>query len=1171
MADNAVTCASCGAANASDHAFCSTCGVPLATACPNCGTENGPANKFCFSCGTNLATAEPTASASPAPTESSGEHRLVSVVFADLVGFTTFSEHRDPEDVRGMLTSYYEKCREIIGRFGGTTDKFIGDAVMGVWGAVEAHEDDAERSTRAALELVDMVEGLGSELGIPDLSARAGVLSGEASVGSGGNEHGLVVGDLVNTASRLQSIAPPGGVLAGESTKTLASHAIEFVEAGSHDVKGKSEQVAAYRAVRVVALSAARRSGDLAEGPFVGRDDELRILKDQLHATGREGRARMVSVIGEAGIGKTRLSTELLRYIDGITEDIYYHSGRSPSYGDGVTFWALGEMIRQRAGILEGEDPTKSRMKLRTAVAEYAPDEDEQRWIEPRLAAVIGLTDMPAGDKSELYAALRTFFQRIAERSTVLMVFEDLHWADEGLLDFVEELVDRTTQHPIMVIALSRPALIERRTDWGATRRRSLLMHLSRLHDEAMRELVVGLAPGLPDEVVARIADRTAGVPLHAVEFVRMLVNSGQLVRDGDTFTLVGEPGELSVPDTVAAIIGARLDRLTDDESSLIQDASVLGLSFTLGSIAQMNDTDTDSVNDTLLRLVRSDILELDEDPRSPERGQYRFVQGLILEVAYGRLSKSERVARHLEVARQFEALDDIELAGVIAGHYLSAANADPDNGELADRARTRISEAAERALSLHSYAQAGSLYQQAVSMTNDPGEIADLKLLATHSLEHSGRTDMAALIAGEAMDYYKEIGSADGIARSATAIASAMTAEFEAGSAADLIVPVYEATPAADTVVWVKLASQTARALMLAGRMDEALVVADQAMPVLERLGFMEDLLETLITRSTALANTGRWLEGRSGLMGAAATAADYDLLLQQIRALNNLESVSRYDIAIDMGVYEQMQPLLQKSGSEAWLSRHAFFRADAATLEGNLALSEELIDEGLSYDLSDFWINTLVQTRDRNTLLRDGFDQEVYDRFEAWNTSTLKLDDTQIREAAISSRIEGFLMAAQYADAVTVAGSVDPGAEVDYRNVPQLGLMAAGLAGDLEAAELIRSRIPPRPSYFRFTVGLEAFGDMVIAGLRGDADAAEAAHERCDASYSEAASQLDLALSRAVYAQLVGLDRASGATAAQRAFDFYSERGIQLWLDNLAHLFSGLVRAEDDETLAG
>ena len=300
-----IRCPVCATESPADNKFCRECGSALAGTCASCGTANPPDHKFCRECGKALsATTSPAQPASGAPSRAG--RRLVSVLFADLVGFTTFSEGRDPEDVRTMLTGYFDRAREIVNRFGGSVDKFIGDAVMAVWGATEAHEDDAERAVRAALELVDAVTGWGAEIGAPDLRLRAGVNTGETSVGPGGNDKGLVVGDLVNTASRLQSLAEPGTVVAGETTRDLVAEAVLFESLGDLKVKGKQQPVTAYRALRVIAERGGRNRSDTVEPPFVGRDDELRLLKDQLHATGREGRARMVSVIGEAGIGKSR-------------------------------------------------------------------------------------------------------------------------------------------------------------------------------------------------------------------------------------------------------------------------------------------------------------------------------------------------------------------------------------------------------------------------------------------------------------------------------------------------------------------------------------------------------------------------------------------------------------------------------------------------------------------------------------------------------------------------------------------------------------------------------------------------------------------------------------------------------------------------------------------------
>ena len=993
-----ISCPNCGSDNPASHAFCSNCGNALVRTCPSCGSENEAGHKFCFNCGASLVEATGPEPEKQGPSQDPGERRLVSVVFADLVGYTTLSEGRDPEDVRSMLTHYYDRCREIIDRYGGVTDKFIGDAVMGVFGAESAHEDDAERATRTALELVDMVKGLGGDIGMEGLSARAGVMSGEASVGSGGNEHGLVVGDLVNTASRLQSIAPPSGVYVGESTRDLVGPAIEFAPIGEQQVKGKEEPVAAYEAKRVVAISTARRGGELADGPFVGREDELRLLKDQLHATGREGKARMVSIIGEGGIGKTRLSQELLRYIDGITEVIYYHNGRSPSYGDGVTFWALGEMVRQRAGILEGEDAAKSRLKLRTAVAEFAPDPEDQRWIEPRLAALIGLDEMPAGDRSELYAAMRSFFQKIAERGTVLMVFEDLHWADEGLLDFIEEMVERATQSPILILALARPELLERRSDWGASRRRSLLMHLSRLDDKVMRDLVAGLVPGIPGDLCARIAERTAGVPLHAVEFVRMLLNTGQLVREGESHVLVGDIGELAVPDSVNAIISARLDRLDSDQAALIQDASVLGLSFTLEGIAELRDETSEQVEPMLRSLVRSDVLELDEDPRSPERGQYRFVQSLIREVAYGRLTKSERVSRHLEVARRMESLGDPELAGVVAGHYASAAAADPSNVDLLNRARAAVISSAERAASLHSDEQAASLYRQALDMTTDPLERAELQLPLAISLDQTGRADLALEVANQALETFRSLDESVGVAKAATTAAEILSGTFEPTKAKELILSVFEATPPTDTEVWARLASQTSRAFALSDESEPAIEIANQVLPVLEDLELIPELLDALITKGTALTGAGRLVEGLAILGGSAALAADHQILAAEIRALNNLIVTGVLENEVETRV-EDLDRLIARSGNTGWQIRSAYYWIDRRFWSGELDKAKQVADSAFEeFDLSDFWITSFDVWRWALEVVANGVGADVLPSLVKLTAGFAKSDDPQI-----------------------------------------------------------------------------------------------------------------------------------------------------------------------------
>ena len=385
----------------------------------------------------------------------------MSILFADLVGFTPFAEERDSEDVRETLTRYFDLASDVITKYGGTVEKFIGDAVMAVWGAPTAQEDDAERSVRAALDLVDAVRGLG-----PGIQARAGILTGEAAVTLGATNQGMVAGDLVNTASRLQSVAEPGSVLVDEPTMRSSSAAIAFESAGERDMKGKSAPLPAWRAIRVVAERGGRGRSDALEAPFVGRDDEIRLLKELFHATGREKRVRLVSVMGAAGIGKSRLGWEFLKYVDGVLEPVWWHTGRSPSYGEGITFWALGEMVRRRAGLAADDDEATTRARIAETVIEHVPDEEERRWIEPALLALLGIGTESANSE-QLFAAWRTFFERMAETGLVAMVFEDLHWADSGTLDFIEHLLEWSRSSPIFIITLARTDLLERRAGVG--------------------------------------------------------------------------------------------------------------------------------------------------------------------------------------------------------------------------------------------------------------------------------------------------------------------------------------------------------------------------------------------------------------------------------------------------------------------------------------------------------------------------------------------------------------------------------------------------------------------------------------------------------------------------------------------------------------------------------
>ena len=577
-----ITCSNCQTENPAGAKFCTECATPLARPCPNCGTANAPGAKFCSECATALASAGASmgpiaATSAPAAPAHEAERRLVSVLFADLVGFTPFAEERDAEEVRESLSQYFEIARQVIERYGGTVEKFIGDAVMAVWGVPIAHEDDAERAVRAGLDLVQAVPALG-----PGIEARAGVLTGEAAVTMGATDQGMVAGDLVNTAARLQGAAAPGTVLVGEATQRAAAAGILFEPAGEQVLKGKSAPVAAWQAVRVAGGIRGRWRPEGPEAPFVGRTEELALLKDLYHATGREKRARLVSVVGPAGIGKSRLGREFLSHVDAEAEDFWLHHGRSPAYGEGLSFWALGEMIRQRAGLAETDDEATTRSRITAMVAEHISDEAERRWIEPAMLSLLGL-DGGTTDTEQLFSAWRTFFERLAEDVPVALVFEDLHWADGGMLDFIDYLLEWSRSHPIFILTLARPELLEKRPTWGAGKRQFTSVYLEPLPEAAMRELLVGLVPGLPDGASRAITARADGIPLYAVETVRMLVADGRLIEEGGVYRPSGDLSTLAVPETLTALIASRLDALDPDARTLAQDASVLGQRFTTG------------------------------------------------------------------------------------------------------------------------------------------------------------------------------------------------------------------------------------------------------------------------------------------------------------------------------------------------------------------------------------------------------------------------------------------------------------------------------------------------------------------------------------------------------------------------------------------------------------
>ncbi len=883
-----MVCGHCGASAQEGQKFCGQCGRQLVATCPNCGFDNPPDHRFCGSCGTALGDTSP--SVAPSATE----RRVVSVLFVDLVGFTSYSEHRDTEEVRGLITEYFDLARDVIERFGGTVDKFIGDAVMAWWGATTAREDDAERAVRSALEVIDAVTSLGDRRGIDGLAARAGVMTGEVAVGPGGNEKGLLLGDLVNSTSRLQSLAEPGTVLVGESTAALVRRSIEVEPAGTHQVKGKEDPITAWQATRVLSELGGRGRVEMLEPPFTGRASELRLLKDALHATGREQRSRLVSLVGQAGIGKSRLIREFSNYIDGLVEPVYWHEGRSPSYGDGLALWALGEMVRGRARLQETDPPEVTAARLDEAVAEFVP-EAETGWVRDRLAALLGLGGSVGGERTELFAAARAFFEGIAGHGTTILVFEDLHWADPSMLEFIEELPDWSRNHPILVVTMSRPDLLDRRPDWGSGRPGFTSIYLGPLAGDEMVDLIAGAVKGLPAEAVERIAAAAEGVPLFAVEMLRSLIGDGRLVVGESGVTVEGDLTQIEVPGSVQAVIAARLDRLPPEERNMVRDAAVLGYSFTIDALSSLREESLDKIERRLGDLVRHEILTVIRDPRSPEHGQYQWVQSVLREVAYGRISRADRHDLHLKVARYMRDLEDPELAPVAAAHFVAASEVGQGDGsELQAELIASLRAAIDRVRALHAHEQVLSLVRVAlpVADTDQAGELHEYAALAAVRLsdfevarDHTGAISRLA-----------ESSGSEPLLHRSMALKARVANDFRrSGEVVEELKDHIERYPEFDADPHLaEAAVGLARAMMLSGEDEAAAVMADRALGAVEKLNLIEAVADAMVTRGTALSAT-RYHQAMALLRGALDICREHDLMDTKLRTLINIGYASQ------------------------------------------------------------------------------------------------------------------------------------------------------------------------------------------------------------------------------------------------------------------------------------
>ncbi len=652
-------------------------------ACPKCGFEAPDDFAFCPKCATALISTH----AAPE------ERKVVTTLFCDLVAFTAMSEQADPEDVDAVLRSYHAAARKVIESHGGTVEKFIGDAVVGVFGVPSVHEDDPERAVRAGLRIVEALEGMTRPDGSP-LQVRVGVNTGEALVRldvTPGSGEGFLTGDAVNVAARLQAAAPPGGVAAGQVTHVLTVHEVVYEALAPVLAKGKSEPIPVWIAKAPVArMGAIMDRAGLT--PLVGRQLELAYLDALFAKAISTSAAQFALVVGEPGIGKSRLVSEMLAHVDARSEMITWRQGRCLPYGEGITFWALAEIVKAHAGVLETDSTSQVESKLSEAVAD-GPDGD---WMVSRLRALVGL-EAPPATRDENFAAWLRFLEQLALAEPLVLVFEDLHWADDGLLAFIEHLATHVDSVPLMAIGTARPELFERHPAFAAGSSNLNRLALAALTRQECEEMVINLAGGARalDQRVADIVERCEGNPFYAEESARLLTDQMQ---------------GASIPASVQAVVAARLDGLPAEQKAVLCDAAVVGDVFWNGAVAALGRCHQDVVDVALRELVAKQLVRRVRDSSMSGENEFAFVHALAREVAYGQLPRTARATKHAEAATWLEgvAADRVEdLAESLALHCSTAfdllrASGEAGEAETAAARAVRYLEAAgDRSLSL--------------------------------------------------------------------------------------------------------------------------------------------------------------------------------------------------------------------------------------------------------------------------------------------------------------------------------------------------------------------------------------------------------------------------------------------------------------------------------------
>ncbi len=895
------------------------------------------------------------------------ERRQVTVLFADLSGYTAFAERMDPETVKSLVDRALMRLGQEVERYGGTVDKYIGDNVMAIFGAPVAHEDDAERAVRAGLGMQDAMAEVND--GLPDgahFALRVGVNTGEVLAGAVGDAY-TVVGDTVNVASRLQSAARPGSVTVGERTMRATDAAVEYSALEPLELKGKAERVPAWEAVGLIAEHSVRRVAPASESPLVGRQQELGALDSLYERVVREGTSHLVTVVGEAGVGKSRVLREFERRLAAHPSTPSVRTGRSLPYGSGIVFWALGEVLRAECGIVESDSSEKTWQKLRSyvgdLVGEANPHSDREAALIGKLLGVdvppelVPDEEDPERLREAFLSALRRGIEAMATRRPFVIAFEDIHWADDGMLDAIEHLA-QWVRAPLMLVCLARDELLDRRPSWGGGRRSATQLMLSPLSDEHSRALVRALLPR-GQEVVPAVAERSGGNPLFAEEMARRIAEEGTI-----------EAAEL--PDTVQAVLAARLDSLEPFERRLVQQASVVGRTFPEGALASLARAEGRDLELALRSLQEKDILApAAESPIAAER-EMAFKHVLIRDVAYGMLPKAVRSRKHFEIGAFLEerAGDRTdELVPLLAEHYGRAAALGRESGvapQELETMRTRalrfLEEAGDAAALLYANREAAAHYRHARKIFPQDGRPDGVRIgekLGDVSLR-LGRVDEAIAVWSDCLEWHRGQEDLERVADLHRKIGAALSHKGERKAAIEHyqkgINLLKDGPPRIELV---RLYEEAAWLYLHTGDNMLAIYASEKALRLAERLEETRAASRAHGIFGRVFGRIGDTEKARQNLERAVelARGSDDSETILALSALGRQLEISEADVGGARAVYEEALALAEQVGMlpaqvelHAWLAQLSAYCADWERVEESTEASAALAErEGL------------------------------------------------------------------------------------------------------------------------------------------------------------------------------------------------------------------------------